>query len=217
MTTTTALEHQQQPEKDPMRFHLHYQKGKAGDLRTPAAAASWSASPRPWRAEWEPSGSYWCPQPVILAWVLANHVIHFLSNSWTGLLNGSGFKLPRPIHPAEACYGLLSRGVFHRRAGHHRPEGADEDGQGERAGGGHSSRRTRPVSGRPVAEEHRSHRTDPCPGRAADRPDRASPRGYLRALTLHFMTDATPAAAPLTSQRPAGRAHRARLPRCRVR
>jgi len=33
---------------------------------------------------------------VILAWVLANHVIHFLSNSWTGLLNGNGFD-PAPF------------------------------------------------------------------------------------------------------------------------
>ena len=33
---------------------------------------------------------------IILAWVLANHVIHFLSNSWTGLLNGKGFD-PAPF------------------------------------------------------------------------------------------------------------------------
>lgn len=33
---------------------------------------------------------------VILAWVLANHVVHFLSNSWTGLLNGNGFD-PAPF------------------------------------------------------------------------------------------------------------------------
>ena len=33
---------------------------------------------------------------VILAWVLSNHVIHFLSDSWTGLLNGKGFD-PAPF------------------------------------------------------------------------------------------------------------------------
>jgi uncharacterized membrane protein len=33
---------------------------------------------------------------IILAWVLSNHVVHFLSNSWTGLLNGSGFD-PAPF------------------------------------------------------------------------------------------------------------------------
>src|SRR3981081_3399265 len=33
---------------------------------------------------------------VIVAWVLSNHVIHFLSNSWTGLLNGNGFD-PAPF------------------------------------------------------------------------------------------------------------------------
>jgi uncharacterized membrane protein len=33
---------------------------------------------------------------VIVAWVLANHVVHFLSNSWHGLLNGAGFD-PAPF------------------------------------------------------------------------------------------------------------------------
>jgi uncharacterized membrane protein len=33
---------------------------------------------------------------VILAWVLSNHVIHFLSRSWSGLLNGKGFD-PAPF------------------------------------------------------------------------------------------------------------------------
>jgi uncharacterized membrane protein len=33
---------------------------------------------------------------LILAWVLSNHVVHFLSNSWTGLLNGKGFD-PAPF------------------------------------------------------------------------------------------------------------------------
>jgi uncharacterized membrane protein len=33
---------------------------------------------------------------VILAWVLLNHVITFLGNSWTGLLDGKGFD-PAPF------------------------------------------------------------------------------------------------------------------------
>jgi uncharacterized membrane protein len=33
---------------------------------------------------------------VILAWVLANHVIMFLRTSWTGLLDGKGFD-PAPF------------------------------------------------------------------------------------------------------------------------
>src|SRR4029077_19021691 len=33
---------------------------------------------------------------IIVAWVLTNHVVHFLSNSWKGLLNGSGFD-PAPF------------------------------------------------------------------------------------------------------------------------
>src|SRR5207244_9372688 len=31
-----------------------------------------------------------------VAWVLSKHVVHFLSNSWTGLLNGKGFD-PAPF------------------------------------------------------------------------------------------------------------------------
>src|SRR5437660_3096797 len=33
---------------------------------------------------------------VILGWVFANHAVHFLSNSWTGLVNGKGFD-PAPF------------------------------------------------------------------------------------------------------------------------
>jgi uncharacterized membrane protein len=33
---------------------------------------------------------------VILAWILVNHGIHFLSDSWHGLLNGQGFD-PAPF------------------------------------------------------------------------------------------------------------------------
>ncbi len=33
---------------------------------------------------------------VILAWLFANHVTQFLSNSWTGLLDGKGFD-PAPF------------------------------------------------------------------------------------------------------------------------
>jgi uncharacterized membrane protein len=33
---------------------------------------------------------------IIIAWVLSNHVIHCLSDSWTGLLNGKGFD-PAPF------------------------------------------------------------------------------------------------------------------------
>jgi uncharacterized membrane protein len=33
---------------------------------------------------------------VIVAWVLTNHVVHFLEHSWKGLLNGTGFD-PAPF------------------------------------------------------------------------------------------------------------------------
>jgi uncharacterized membrane protein len=33
---------------------------------------------------------------IIFAWVLSNHVVHFLGNSWSGLLHGKGFD-PAPF------------------------------------------------------------------------------------------------------------------------
>jgi uncharacterized membrane protein len=33
---------------------------------------------------------------IILGWVISNHVVHFLSKSWTGLLHGNGFD-PAPF------------------------------------------------------------------------------------------------------------------------
>jgi uncharacterized membrane protein len=99
MTTTTAPdERQQRPEKDPMRFHLHYRHrgGKRGG--SPYAGGS-SFMERFSEAVASGMGTVAflvVSSAVILAWVLANHVITFLSNSWTGLLNGKGFD-PAPF------------------------------------------------------------------------------------------------------------------------
>ena len=79
--------------KDPLRHHKHYQDGDS-----PYAGGS-SFMER--LSEGVASGMgtvgfLLVSSGVILAWVLANHVIHFLSNSWTGLLNGTGFD-PAPF------------------------------------------------------------------------------------------------------------------------
>src|SRR6266446_10825505 len=102
-----------------------------------------------------------------------------------GAAEREGFR-SRALHLAEPR--LLRGSVLHRCAGHHRPEGADPDGPRERGGGGQAPRGTRPVSDRLAAEEHRTYRADPRPGRAAERLDRASPRGYLRTFTFHVKT-----------------------------
>jgi uncharacterized membrane protein len=95
----TALQTPQQQSPvalDPMRHHKHYSEGKEG--RSPYAGGS-SFMERVSEAVASGMGTVGfllVSSGVIVAWVLSNHVIHFLSNSWTGLLNGNGFD-PAPF------------------------------------------------------------------------------------------------------------------------
>lgn len=82
-------------ETDPLRHYSHYQEeggaspyagGSSFMERVSEAVASGMGT----------VGFLVVSSALILAWVLANHVIHFLSNSWTGLLNGKGFD-PAPF------------------------------------------------------------------------------------------------------------------------
>lgn len=106
MTTTTAPEQQQQQRahsgKDPLRFHLHYQhardkaKGKAAG--SPYAGGS-SFMERVSEAVASGMGTVAflvISSAIIVGWVLVNHVVAFLGNSWHGLLNGKGFD-PAPF------------------------------------------------------------------------------------------------------------------------
>lgn len=93
MATTAPEPHRL--ELDPPRHHKHYQ-GENG--ASPYAGGS-SFMERVSEAVASGMGTVGflvASSAVILAWVLANHVIHFLSNSWTGLLNGKGFD-PAPF------------------------------------------------------------------------------------------------------------------------
>jgi uncharacterized membrane protein len=101
MTTTTAPAGQQQqhrPERDPMRFHLHYQKGKGKGKDSPYAGGS-SFMERVSEAVASGMGTVAflvVSTAIILAWVLVNHLVSFLDASWHGLLNGKGFD-PAPF------------------------------------------------------------------------------------------------------------------------
>jgi uncharacterized membrane protein len=80
---------------DPLRHHQHYQDGEAGSSYAGGSSFMERVS------EKVASGMgtvafLLVSSTVILAWVLSNHVVHFLSNSWTGLLNGKGFD-PAPF------------------------------------------------------------------------------------------------------------------------
>jgi uncharacterized membrane protein len=78
---------------NPLRHHTHYQQtdspyagGSSFMERVSEGVASGMGT----------VGFLIVSSGVILAWVLSNHVIHFLGNSWTGLTNGSGFD-PAPF------------------------------------------------------------------------------------------------------------------------
>ncbi len=91
-----ATELQPPVSNDPLRHHRHYQDISHG--ASPYAGGS-SFMERVSEAVASGMGTVGfliVSSAVILAWVLANHVIHFLSSSWTGLLNGKGFD-PAPF------------------------------------------------------------------------------------------------------------------------
>ncbi|MGO9321896.1 MAG: DUF1003 domain-containing protein [Solirubrobacteraceae bacterium] len=95
-----ATELQQQPQspiaKDPLRHHKHYQGGDAGASPYAGGSSFMERVSEAVASGMGTVGFLLISSAIILAWVLANHVIHFLSNSWTGLLNGKGFD-PAPF------------------------------------------------------------------------------------------------------------------------
>jgi uncharacterized membrane protein len=110
MAATTAPEAEQpeaqQPEaqepaahSDPMRFHLHYH-GKSshkGGASPRAVGSSFMERVSETVASGMGTVTFLVVSSVIiLGWVLVNHVVQFLQNSWHGLLNGKGFD-PAPF------------------------------------------------------------------------------------------------------------------------
>src|ERR1700740_239462 len=80
----------------PLRHHKHYLQSKHG--ASPYAGGS-SFMERVSEAVASGMGTVVfliASSTIILAWVFANHVVHFLETSWKGLLNGSGFD-PAPF------------------------------------------------------------------------------------------------------------------------
>jgi len=93
-----VTELQQQPPAtiNPLRHHEHYNDAAAG--ASPYAGGS-SFMERVSEAVASGMGTVGfliVSSGIIIAWVLSNHVVHFLSDSWTGLLNGNGFD-PAPF------------------------------------------------------------------------------------------------------------------------
>jgi uncharacterized membrane protein len=95
---TTAVEPQAQAQAtaDPLRYHQHYSSDGKGD--SPYAGGS-SFMERVAEAVARGMGTVGflvASSTVIILWVVSNHVFRFLSNSWNGLMHGTGFD-PAPF------------------------------------------------------------------------------------------------------------------------
>jgi uncharacterized membrane protein len=81
---------------DPMRHHQHYKEGKDGQSPYAGGSSFMERVSEAVASGMGTVGFLLVSSGIIVAWVLANHVVHFLSDSWKGLLNGKGFD-PAPF------------------------------------------------------------------------------------------------------------------------
>jgi uncharacterized membrane protein len=92
----TRVSEQTGSEKDPLRHYAHYRHGNPAGS---AYAGGSSFMERVSEAVASGMGSVTfliVSSTVILAWMFLNHVITFVGDSWTGLLDGKGFD-PAPF------------------------------------------------------------------------------------------------------------------------
>jgi uncharacterized membrane protein len=93
--STTAVK-AQAPGPDPMRHHKHYQESNTGQSPYAGGSSFMERLSEAVASSMGTVGFLLVSSGLIVAWVLSNHVIHFLENSWKGLLNGQGFD-PAPF------------------------------------------------------------------------------------------------------------------------
>ena len=93
---TAASEPQQPVAADPMRHHKHYTDSTQGASPYAGGSSFMERVSEGVASGMGTVGFLIVSSAVIVAWVLANHVVRFLSNSWHGLLNGHGFD-PAPF------------------------------------------------------------------------------------------------------------------------
>ena len=81
---------------DPMRHHTHYVDSKHGPSQYAGGSSFMERVSEAVASGMGTVGFLLLSSGVIVAWVLSNHVVHFLEHSWKGLLNGDGFD-PAPF------------------------------------------------------------------------------------------------------------------------
>ena len=82
--------------RDPLRHHSHYAQDKHGSSPYAGGSSFMERVSEAVASGMGTVGFLLISSAVIIGWVLTNHALHFLSNSWHGLLNGNGFD-PAPF------------------------------------------------------------------------------------------------------------------------
>ena len=81
---------------DPLRHHSHYTESKHGASPYAGGSSFMERVSEAVASGMGTVGFLLVSSAVIVGWVLSNHVVHFLEQSWKGLLNGNGFD-PAPF------------------------------------------------------------------------------------------------------------------------
>jgi uncharacterized membrane protein len=82
---------------DPLRHHKHYKPDENGNVSPYAGGSSFMERMSEAVASGMGTvGFLVVSSAIILAWVFINHLVHFLTQSYHGLLNGTGFD-PAPF------------------------------------------------------------------------------------------------------------------------
>ena len=81
---------------DPLRHHKHYTDSSRGPSPYAGGSSFMERIAEAVASGMGTVGFLVVSSAVILGWVISNHVVHFLTDSWNGLLNGKGFD-PAPF------------------------------------------------------------------------------------------------------------------------
>jgi uncharacterized membrane protein len=93
---TTVPEAASPTKPDPMRHHKHYDNSKHGESPYAGGSSFMERMAEAVASGMGTVGFLLVSSTIILAWVFTNHVVHFLNDSYHGLINGKGFD-PAPF------------------------------------------------------------------------------------------------------------------------
>src|SRR5262249_61392475 len=98
--------------QDPSLPHSHYTESKRGPSPYAGGSSFMERVSEAVASGMGTVGFLLVSSGGIVAWVLTNHVVHFLEHSWKGLLNGNGFD-PAPFILLNLVFSAVA---FYTRA-----------------------------------------------------------------------------------------------------